>query len=144
MIISIKESNKNITKLKTLGELNMKKNVLKGIIATASLAALSIGMVGCSADDSSNLPPKPTDKSCNDWQWNDSLGVWQCKDTNSVHNGNFYYHGYFGDENSLKSNSNYQSYTKSSDFAGGSHASDSESVSSAHEGGFGGHGGGGE
>lgn len=110
-----------------------RNNIMKGLITTASVLALSITLAGCS--DNVAKPPKPKDKSCNDWQWDDIFGVWQCEDSHSHYHGSYYYGGrYYSSSSKLKSSSSYQSYTSSSHFAG-----NSESVSSGHESGFGGH-----
>lgn len=80
------------------------KKVMIGISATAALLA------GCS-DTTNNLPPKPTDESCRDWEWSEEDGVWQCDESNSRHYGSYYYAGrYFQNKMSLQSNNDYASY----------------------------------
>ena len=37
--------------------------------------------------------PKPNDKSCSDWDWDDELGVWQCDDSSSGYRGHYFYGG---------------------------------------------------
>lgn len=37
-------------------------------------------LFGCAQD----LPPKPNDKSCSDWDWDDELGVWQCDESTKL------------------------------------------------------------
>lgn len=120
----------------------MKKKTFKGLLVTASLTALSLTIAGCSDDTSTApKPPKPKDKNCNDWKWDQNLGVWKCSDSTSSHNGAYFYgRNYYSSSDELKKSSGYKSYSKSSSFAGeGAH-----SVSSGHESGFGGHVGGGE
>ena len=33
--------------------------------------------------------PKPNDKSCSDWDWDDELGVWQCDESSSSYRGHY-------------------------------------------------------
>lgn len=113
-------------------------NVKKAAFATVSAVGLTLALSGCS-DSAAAVPPKPADKDCNNWQYDSTLGVWQCKDSSSSHYNAFYHGGsYYSSEESLKSSSSYKSYKASSSFAG-------ESASTGHEGGFGeAHGSGGE
>ncbi len=95
------------------------QKIMIGITTTA----LSLGLVGC-ASNSANLPPKPTDKNCDDWEWDDDKGVWACEDSSSSHNGHYYYGGhYYNNKNSLLKSHGYKSYKKSSSFKGGIKAS---------------------
>ena len=122
------------------------EKVSKVIFGSFSAVALSMALAGCSDGSSAQMPPKPTDKTCSNWQYDQSLGVWQCKDSKSSYY-NHYYHGgnYYATKEALTSSSSYKSYKTSSSFAGeGASHSSGESVSAGHEGGFGGHAGGGE
>lgn len=100
----------------------MKKTAAMLIGVLASATALS----GCSE----GRPAKPTDKSCQDYDWDEEEGVWVCDDHSSSHYG-YYYHGgrYFSSLGALKNNKEYKSYQKSSSiksgFGSGSKASGS-------------------
>ena len=41
--------------------------------------ALTLGLAGCGSS-TAELPPKPTDQACDDWDWDDDQGVWICDD----------------------------------------------------------------
>ena len=88
------------------------KKLMVGISATA----LSLTLAGC-GNSTSSLPPKPTDKSCNDWDWSEEDGVWRCDESRSGYYGAYYYGGrYYNNKSALHSNSNYNSYKNSSSF----------------------------
>ncbi|MBM7700586.1 glutathionylspermidine synthase [Kurthia huakuii] len=57
------------------------------IMLGISTTAMSLGLAGCGKE----LPPKPKDQACRDWDWNDELGVWECDETTSRHYGGYYY-----------------------------------------------------
>lgn len=80
-------------------EMEKTKKMMAGITATA----LTLSLVGCSTSNgtsnstsngisTSNLPAKPTEGDCNDWEWSEENGVWQCDDSHSSHYRS-YYHG---------------------------------------------------
>lgn len=95
--------------------LSKTKNVLMGV----SSAILVTGLAGCGTD-TSNLPPKPQSADCNDWEWDDDLGTWQCDDNNSTYYRSYFYgNSYYKTGSSLKQNASYGSYSKSSSFQGG-------------------------
>jgi hypothetical protein len=99
--------------------LNKTKKIMIGVTATA----LTIGLVRCGTTNA-DLPPKPTDQSCGDWDWDDEDGVWECDDYSSGHYGHYYYGGtYYRDKSSLVNNNAYKSYKNSSSFKGGIKAS---------------------
>ncbi len=99
--------------------LNKTKKIMIGVTATA----LTIGLVRCGTTNA-DLPPKPTDQSCGDWDWDDEDGVWECDDYSSGHYGHYYYGGtYYRDKSSLLNNNAYKSYKNSSSFKGGIKAS---------------------
>ncbi|KGR85422.1 hypothetical protein [Lysinibacillus odysseyi] len=88
----------------------------KKLMAGISATALTLGLAGCGSS-SSSLPPKPTDKSCNDWDWSDDEGVWQCDESHSGHYGSYYYGGrYYKNKTALHSSSDYKNYKSSSSF----------------------------
>lgn len=88
----------------------------KKIMFGISVAAASLGLVGCGTDESAR-PPVPTDKECRDWEWSEIEGAWRCDDTSSRHYGGFFYAGrYFQNSKSLNANQSYQSYKNSSSF----------------------------
>ena len=56
-------------------------------------------LFGCTQD----LPPKPNDNSCSDWDWDDELGVWQCDDSSSGYRGHYFYGGrYYQNKSTFK------------------------------------------
>ncbi|AHN21375.1 aminotransferase yhxA [Lysinibacillus sphaericus] len=85
------------------------KKMMVGISATA----LTLSLAGCDTSTSS-LPSKPTDESCNDWDWSEEEGVWQCDESRSGHYGAYYYGGsYYNTKSALKSSSDYKNYKSS-------------------------------
>lgn len=92
-------------------ELEKTTKLMAGISATA----LTLSVAGCGT--SSNLPPEPTDQNCDDWDWSEEDGVWQCDESTSGHGGSYYYGGrYYNDKKELHSNSDYISYKNSDSF----------------------------
>ena len=115
------------------GSLAMKKTnkLMKGVLATAGLITLTTTMTACNNSNNVAKPPKPKDASCKKWDWDKEMGVWECDDKSSSHHGSYYYGGgYYPSRSSLNSSPNYQSYSKSSSFAGKS----STSISSGKSG----------
>ena len=56
-------------------------------------------LICCTQD----LPPKPNDNSCSDWDWDDELGVWQCDDSSSGYRGHYFYGGrYYQNKSTFK------------------------------------------
>jgi hypothetical protein len=105
----------------------LKENKTKKLIGSAIIASLSLSAAGCSGE----IPPQPEDNSCQDWEWDDELGVWECDDYDSPRYGHYFYGGkYFSGKSALKSSKVYQSYKNSSSFKGG--------FGSGSRGGFGG------
>jgi hypothetical protein len=97
--------------------------LITGVLTTLVTGTLS----GCSDD----LPPKPEDTACADWDWDDEQGVWQCDDNNSRYYGHFFYGGaFYRSKSSLLKSPSYKSYQSSSSFKGG--------FGSGTKGGFGG------
>ncbi|QGQ45008.1 hypothetical protein [Metabacillus sediminilitoris] len=87
-------------------------------LITGILSASMITAAGCNNE---SLPPVPEGTDCNDWEWEDDEGVWECDDYDSSHYGYFFYGGKsYSSKSSLKSSSAYQSYKSSSSFKGGS------------------------
>jgi hypothetical protein len=94
----------------------MKKTKKALIGVTTAFAAT---LAGC-GDDSANLPEKPQDAECSDWDFEEEEGVWVCDEQGSSRHGSYYYGGaYFATKNALKSNSNYQTYTQTPQFKSG-------------------------
>lgn len=88
----------------------------KKLMAGISAAALTIGLSGCNSSTSS-LPAKPADKSCDDWDWSEDEGVWQCDDSRSGYYGSYYHGGsYYKNKATLHGSSGYTSYKNSSSF----------------------------
>jgi len=109
--------------------------LLKNGMATATALTLAVGLTGCGtsktaspqpshtsqASQTSNVtrPAEPKDKSCDDWDWNKSKGVYECDDHSSSHYGNYYYGGgYYNSASALRNSSNYKTYRASNNFAG--------------------------
>lgn len=86
-------------------------------LVTGVLTSLMAGTLsGCTKD----LPSKPKDKSCADWDWDDELGVWRCDDSHSSHHGGYYYGGrYYQNKSTFKNSAEFKSYQTSSNFKGG-------------------------
>lgn len=97
-------------------------------LITGVLTSLVAGTLSACSDD---LPPRPEDSSCTDWEWDDEQGVWQCDDHDSRYYGHYFYGGtYYPSKSSLLKSSAYKSYRSSSSFKGG--------FGSGSKGGFGG------
>lgn len=81
---------------------------------------LTMGLVGCGSS-TAELPAKPTDRACDDWDWDDDQGVWVCDDHDSTHHGSYFYGGrYYKNKNALLMSTDYTNYKNSSSFKGGS------------------------
>lgn len=63
------------------------KMVLKGVVYSTAI----IGLISCLNEPSD--PEMPDDPSCDDWEWDDDDGVWECDDEYSSHYGHSYYGG---------------------------------------------------
>jgi hypothetical protein len=97
-------------------------------LVTGVITSLVAGTLSACSND---LPPKPDDRNCRDWDWDDEQGVWQCDDTRSTYYGHYFYGGsYYRNKSSLLKSSSYKSYKSSSSFKGG--------FGSGSKGGFGG------
>ena len=104
------------------------KLLLTGIVS----AAVIVGGTGCS--NQSSRPAIPDDPSCDDWEWDDDDGVWECDDLDSGYYGSSYHGGrYYSSKSDLYKSSSYKSYKTSSSFKGGS-----SGFGSGTRGGFGG------
>jgi hypothetical protein len=105
-----------------------KSSKTKKLLAGASASIFAVGLAGCNDPD---LPPPPENTDCNDYEWDDDLGVWECDDYDSRHYGHFFYGGnIFKSKSSLLQSQSYKSYKSSSSFKGG--------FGSSSKGGFGG------
>ncbi|WP_412917727.1 hypothetical protein [Metabacillus sediminilitoris] len=56
-------------------------------LITGILSASMITAAGCNNE---SLPPVPEGTDCNDWEWEDDEGVWECDDYDSSHYGYFF------------------------------------------------------
>ena len=93
-------------------EMEKTKKLMVGISATA----VTLSLAGCGSSTSS-LPPKPTDKNCNDWDWSEEDGVWQCDESGSGYYRFYHYGGsYYHNKSSLHSSSDYINYKNSASF----------------------------
>ncbi|HYK75314.1 MAG TPA: hypothetical protein VEV44_19635 [Pseudoneobacillus sp.] len=107
----------------------MNKSLKTKKLLTGAVASLfAVGLTGCNNPD---LPPPPEGTDCNDYDWNDDLGVWECDDYDSRHYGHYFYGGgFYSNRSSLFQSKSYKSYKSSSSFKGG--------FGSSSKGGFGG------
>ncbi|MGD6816640.1 hypothetical protein [Metabacillus sp. 84] len=88
------------------------ERMMKQVLVTATASIFAIGMSGCSSQ-SADRPDPPDDQSCDDWEWDNELEVWECDDDRSPHYGHFFYGGaFFATANALKKSSKYKSYVK--------------------------------
>ena len=95
------------------------RKIMLGVTTTA----LTMGLAGCGSS-TAELPPKPTDQACDDWDWDDDQGVWICDDSNSSHRGYYYYGGrYYKNKNALLKSTDYTNYKNSSSYKGGGKSS---------------------
>lgn len=102
--------------------------LLMGIVSAALLTG-----VAASCDKDSSRPPKPDEPTCDDWEWDDDDGVWQCDDDTSAHYGHSFYRGkYYSSKSLLHANQSFKSYKSSGSFKGRS------GFGSGSRGGFGG------
>lgn len=91
----------------------------KKIMVGITMTTLTLGLAGCDSD-SGELPPQPNDSSCDDWDWENDEGVWECDDNNSNYYGYYFYAGqYYKNKNALIKSSDYSNYKNSSSFKGG-------------------------
>ncbi|MBE4909783.1 hypothetical protein IMZ08_17250 [Bacillus luteolus] len=106
------------------------KKLLSGIVSAAMITT----MVGCGQQQQS-LPPVPNDPECDDWEWDDEDGVWECDDRNSPRFGHFFFAGmFFASRSALRADSGFKNYKSSSSFKGGAKSG----FGSGSKGGFGG------
>ncbi|MGA4719309.1 hypothetical protein [Fictibacillus nanhaiensis] len=94
-------------------------NKTKKLIAGVSSASVAVMLSGCN-DQAQDIPPEPTDTECQDWEWDEEDGVYECDDTGSRYFGHYYHAGsYYKGKSSLLKSSAYKSYKSSSSFKGG-------------------------
>ncbi|WP_020059542.1 hypothetical protein [Bacillus sp. 123MFChir2] len=87
------------------------------LLVTGVLTSLMAGTLSSCTKD---LPPKPNDRSCSDWDFDDELGVWRCDDNHSSYRGHYYYSGnYYQNKSTFKNSPEFKSYQSSSNFKGG-------------------------
>ncbi|KAA0545280.1 hypothetical protein FZW96_18050 [Bacillus sp. BGMRC 2118] len=90
----------------------------KRLLAGITAAVVAGSLVGCS--DEADRPAPPTDTDCDDWEWDNSDGVWECDDNSSRYYGHYFYGGgFFRNKSALYSSPSYKSYKSSSSFQGG-------------------------
>ncbi|MBY6035390.1 aminotransferase yhxA [Fictibacillus nanhaiensis] len=94
-------------------------NKTKKLIAGVSSASVAVMLTGCNNYQAEDLPPEPTDTECQDWEWDEEDGVYECDDANSRFFGHYFLAGkFFKGKNSLLKSSAYKSYKNSSSFKG--------------------------
>ncbi|MDQ0220962.1 hypothetical protein ELQ35_21600 [Peribacillus cavernae] len=88
--------------------MNKTKKMMSGVAA----ALFAVSVTGCS--ESSARPAKPSDKGCDDWEFDKDTGTYYCDDSSSGHHGAYYYGGrYYNSKSALKKSSGFASYQKS-------------------------------
>jgi hypothetical protein len=94
--------------------LSKTKKVLVGVASVA----LTVGLSGCSSNASQ--PEPPDDQNCDDWEWDNDDGVYECEDYDSNYFGYYFFGGkYYKSRSSLIKTPSYKSYKSSSSFKGG-------------------------
>ncbi|WP_404460041.1 aminotransferase yhxA [Sutcliffiella horikoshii] len=91
----------------------------KKVLTSVSATVFALGMTGCGSgyEESSSLPPEPFDDRCNEYEWDNEEGVYQCDDDSSSYYRHYYHGGsFFGNKSSLKKDSSYKNYRNSSTF----------------------------
>jgi len=87
----------------------------KKLAAGLMMAALTVSLSGCG----NALPPVPKQQGCDDWEWDDDLGVYQCDDQGSSNYHGYYYGGsMYRTKSALMGSKSYVNYTKGSSFKG--------------------------
>jgi len=106
------------------------------IALTGGLAASTLA--GCGSTQTMNIPDRPQDENCRDWEFDDDEGVWVCDDNDSSYYRSYYHGGtFYKSKKLLHGSSSYKSYKSSSSFAGGGTSSKS-GFGKGSSGGFGG------
>ncbi|WP_027409440.1 hypothetical protein [Anoxybacteroides tepidamans] len=73
--------------------------------------------VSTSACNDENLPPKPDDPDCDEWEWDASTGTYVCDDDDSSHYRHHFYGGrYYSSKRKLQQSESYKSYQRSAEF----------------------------
>ncbi|MGM0837301.1 MAG: aminotransferase yhxA [Bacillota bacterium] len=89
----------------------------KKVLTSVSATIFALGMTGCGSEEESTLPPAPTDDRCDEYEWDNEEGVYQCEDDSSSFYRSYYYGGgFFGSKSSLKNDSSYKNYRNSPTF----------------------------
>ncbi|MFD1738105.1 aminotransferase yhxA [Bacillus salitolerans] len=97
------------------------KKLLSGITAAIVIG----GLTGCQ-----NAPEPPSDPDCDDWEWEEDDGVYECEQYSSSYYGHYYYGGrYYRNKTDLFKSSAYQKYKSSSSFKGSKGFGSGSSVS---------------
>ena len=116
------------------------EKMLKGVLKSATATVLAFGMSGCGNAQNVSRPDEPNDSSCDEWEYEEEYGVFECEDDGSMYRDHYYYGGmYYPSSSALKKSSKYKSYAKSSNFVKTtSKTSGKTGVGSGTKGGFGG------
>ncbi|KPB04527.1 hypothetical protein [Bacillus sp. CHD6a] len=91
----------------------------KKVLSSVSATIFALGMTGCGSntEEVSSLPPEPFDDRCNEYEWDNEEGVYQCDDESSSFYRSYYHGGsFFGSKSSLKKDSSYKTYRNSSSY----------------------------
>jgi uncharacterized lipoprotein YehR (DUF1307 family) len=118
-------------------------NKTKKLMAGVATSVMAIGMTGCGQsqyEQSSTLPPEPTEYECDDWEWDEDEGTYYCDDKRSSHFGAYYLMGMmYMNKSSLRNSSAYKKHYNSYKNSGGSSTNGYKSgIGSGSKGGFGG------
>jgi hypothetical protein len=106
------------SKGKEVNVLGKTRKVMVGITTTA----LTLGLSGCGSNSAEGAPPN--DQNCNDWEWDNDDGVWECDDSRSSYYGHYYYGGrYYKSKSSLLNSKDFTSTKNSSTINNGSKTS---------------------
>lgn len=100
--------------------------------------AVTLMMTGCGAN-TANLPTKPTEANCNDWDYDEKTGTYQCDDTHSNYRGHYFYGGsYYNTASALMASNAYKNGVTSGKIAPNQSTSKSGFGSGSKGGSFGG------
>lgn len=87
----------------------MKKRKTKAIVTGVIGTAMTMMMAGCGAS-TNTMPSQPNDANCNDWDYDQKTGTYQCDDRGSSYHGHYFYGGsYYGSSSALTSSPSYKS-----------------------------------
>lgn len=93
------------------------KSKTKKLLTGVTSVALVASMIGCQNED---IPTPPDDVDCDDWEWDDDEGVYECDEPSSSYYGHYFYGGkYYKNKTALLANPSYVNYKNSTSFKGG-------------------------